>query len=121
MVKNFTLILLCQLTGEILTRCARLPVPGPVIGMVILFFILLRFKKCAPGLEKAGSVLLKYLPLFFVPAGVGVIVFFDLIRKSWAPITSALLIGTLITIAVSGLVMKLMVWHRGQGKKENLL
>lgn len=37
MLENLTIILLCQLIGEVITRMAKLPVPGPVLGMVILF------------------------------------------------------------------------------------
>lgn len=109
MLGSLTIILLCQLIGEIIARITRVPVPGPVIGMVILFCGLIAFQRNIPGeLETVGGFLLRYLALLFIPAGVGVITNLDLMRKSWAPISGAILIGTFITIAVTGVVMQLM-------------
>ena len=107
MLGNLTLILLCQLIGEIITKATKLPVPGPVIGMVILFCGLLFSKKMPAELESVAGFLHRYLPLLFVPAGVGVITNLDLMLRSWAPLAGAIIIGTATTIAVTGLVMQL--------------
>jgi holin-like protein len=109
-----TLILCCQLGGEIIARLAGLPIPGPVIGMVILFCGLVVRGGTPKGLEDSAGLLLRNLPLLFVPAGVGVIAYMDLLRKSWAAITGAIIIGTVLTIAVTGLVMQLL--NRQQAK-----
>lgn len=106
MLENLTIILLCQLIGEVITRMAKLPVPGPVLGMVILFSGLMIRNKMPQELESVGGFLLRYLSLLFVPAGVGVITNLDLLVKSWAPIAGAIIIGTMVTIAVTGLVMQ---------------
>lgn len=111
MLFHITLLLTCQLAGEVIARLAGLPVPGPVIGMVILFLGLvvrgLVSQKAAPdGLERLGRGLLAHLSLLFVPAGVGVMLHLDLIAVEWAPISAALIASTLVTIAVTGLVMK---------------
>lgn len=105
MLSALTLILSCQLAGELITRFAGLPVPGPVAGMVILF-ALLAIKGSVP--EDIGAVadsLLKHLALLFVPAGVGVMAHFGLLGQDWLPISVALVGSTLATIAVTGLVM----------------
>jgi holin-like protein len=107
-LKYLTLILCCQLVGEIITKVARLPIPGPVIGMVLLFCGLVLHRKIPSELDEAGGLLLRYLPLLFVPAGVGVITYLDLLVKSWAPIAAAILIGTVLTIAVTGIVMQFL-------------
>ena len=107
MLGSLTLILLCQLIGEIITKITKLPVPGPVIGMVILFCGLALYPRKIPtDLETAGGFLLRYLALLFVPAGVGVITNLDLLMRSWAPIAGAVIIGTIVTIAVTGVVMR---------------
>lgn len=108
MLKYLTLILFCQLVGEIITCLTKMPIPGPVIGMVILFCWLVVHRKIPSELEEAGGLLLRYLPLLFVPAGVGVIVYLDLLIKSWMPIAAAILIGTVLTIAVTGAVMQFL-------------
>tara|TARA_R110002020_G_scaffold48855_12_gene139612 strand:- start:16179 stop:16547 length:369 start_codon:yes stop_codon:yes gene_type:complete len=105
MLSALTLILTCQLAGELITRFLGLPVPGPVAGMVILF-ALLAIKGTVP--DAIGAVadgLLKNLALLFVPAGVGVMAHFGLLGQDWLPISVALIGSTLMTIAVTALVM----------------
>jgi len=108
MLAYLTLILVCQLIGEIITRVTKLPISGPVIGMVILFCWLVLRRKMPSDLEKVGSFLLRHLPLLFVPAGVGIITHLDFLARSWAPIAAAILIGTVLTIAVTGAVMRFL-------------
>jgi holin-like protein len=106
MLESVTVILLCQLIGEIITRMTKIPVPGPVIGMVLLFCALNFCRRAVPAdVEKVGGLLLRYLALLFVPAGVGVITNMNLVLKSWVPITAVLTIGTFVTIAVTGVMM----------------
>jgi len=105
MLSALTLILTCQLAGELITRFLGLPVPGPVAGMVILF-ALLALKGAVP--EDVGAVadgLLRNLALLFVPAGVGIMAHLGLIGQDWLPISVAVVGSTLATIAVTGLIM----------------
>lgn len=106
MVGYFTLILLCQLAGEVFVKVTDTPVPGPVIGMVILFAGLYWRDRLPVELEATADVLHRNLALFFVPAGVGIITNLDLMAKSWAPLAGAILLGTAVTIGVTGLVMQ---------------
>lgn len=108
MLRYLTLIFTCQLAGEIITRLAKLPIPGPVIGMVLLFCWLMARQKMPSDLETTGGFLLRHLPLLFVPAGVGVINYLDLLARSWMPIAAAILIGTVLTIAATGAVMQFL-------------
>lgn len=106
MLGPLTVILLCQLVGEIIAKAGGLPIPGPVIGMVILFCGLVLRGNLSPELETVTGFLHRYLPLLFVPAGVGVITSLDLLARSWVPLAGAIVIGTAVTIAVTGLVMQ---------------
>lgn len=112
-----TLILLCQLAGEIVAKLARLPVPGPVIGMVILFCGLLIRGRLPEGLEASGGFLLKTLPLLFVPAGVGIVTQFDVLTRSFAAFAGAIVIGTALTIALTGVVMQRAMRRGTRGKE----
>jgi holin-like protein len=100
-----TLLLVCQLAGEVVTRLLGLPVPGPVVGMVILFLGLALRGRVPEELERVGAGLLSHLSLLFVPAGVGVMIHLPLIAEEWLPISAALILSTLATIALTGLVM----------------
>ncbi|MBL8838865.1 MAG: CidA/LrgA family protein [Alphaproteobacteria bacterium] len=106
MLGFLTLLLVCQLAGEVLVRLAGAPVPGPVVGMALLFAGLAVRGGVPAGLQTLAGGLLQHLSLLFVPAGVGVILHLRLIADEWPAITAALLISTVATIAVTALVMR---------------
>ena len=112
-----TVILACQLAGELIVKAAGLPVPGPVGGMVILFCGLLIRRGIPDGLQKVGDALLANLSLLFVPAGVGVMLHARLIGKDWLPISVALIVSTALTIAVTAL---LMAWLNRLGARHEV-
>ena len=73
MLQGFAVLLLFQLVGEVLERVASLPVPGPVVGMVLLLVALEAGLPGQDDLRTASSAALAFLSLLFVPAGVGII------------------------------------------------
>jgi holin-like protein len=108
MIFYLTLIFACQLAGELLKAALDLPVPGPVIGMVILFVGLVIKGGIPEELAKVGDAFLGNLSLLFVPAGVGVMLHIALIGEQALPITLALVGSTLATIAVTAMVMSFL-------------
>ena len=106
MLRYLTVLLLCQLSGEIIVTALLLPIPGPVLGMLLLFLALVVRRRRSPGLEGFTRGLLQHLGLMFVPAGVGVILHLELLAQAWLPIGGALLFGTAITIVVTGWLMQ---------------
>jgi holin-like protein len=102
MLQGLTLIFICQLAGEALVRLLGVPFPGPVAGMVILLFGLVVGGGPPEGLRRAGQGLLAYLPLFFVPAGVGLIAHGERLRADWFPILLAIIGSTLLTMVLVG-------------------
>lgn len=105
MIFYLTLILSCQLAGELVTVALDLPVPGPVMGMVILFVGLLMKGGIPKPLALVGDTFLSNLSLLFVPAGVGVMLHVALIGEQVLAITLALVVSTLVTIAVTAVIM----------------
>ena len=105
MLSALTLILTCQLAGELITRFLGLPLPGPVAGMALLFALLAVKGSIPPEVGAVSDTLLKHLALLFVPAGVGVMAHFDLLGQDWLPISVALVGSTLATIAITALMM----------------
>jgi putative effector of murein hydrolase LrgA (UPF0299 family) len=108
MLGFFTLLLVCQLVGEAIVAATGIPVPGPVVGMAILFAGLLIRGGIPEGLAVTADTLLTHLSLLFVPAGVGVMVHARLIGTEILPITVSLVVSTLLTIAVTALLMRLL-------------
>lgn len=108
LINGMTLLLIYQLVGEVSVRLLALPVPGPVMGMVMLFLTLMIRGRVVKTVEPASSALLSHLSLLFVPAGVGLIVHFNRLGSEWLPIGVTLLLSTIITMAVTALVMQWM-------------
>ena len=114
MIGALTTLLVCQLAGEILVRTLHLPVPGPVIGMVLLFAALvLRGRPVPPALGATADALLGNLGLLFVPAGVGVVLYLPLLARDWAPISLAVVAGTLLGIAATGRLAQALLRRLG--------
>jgi holin-like protein len=110
MIASLSLILLCQLAGEVFVRGLALPMPGPVVGLLLLLVLLLardRFKVLArgplqqDGVENASRNLLAHLSLLFVPAGVGVVQKLDLIAEHGIAIIVILAVSVVVTLLVT--------------------
>lgn len=112
MIGAITALLVCQLAGELLSRGLHLPVPGPVLGMILLLIgLLARDREGQPpaALDEVANALLGNLGLLFVPAGVGVVLYGPLLARNWAPIAMAVLVGTVAAIGFTGwLAQKLL-------------
>lgn len=98
------LLLAFQLLGEALRLGFGLPLPGPVIGMAALFAALAIRGATPAGLEKTADGLLANLGLFFVPAGVGVMLHLALLAAEWPALLTALVASTAIGVVVAGVV-----------------
>ncbi|MDA3870652.1 MAG: CidA/LrgA family protein [Gammaproteobacteria bacterium] len=104
-LNGITLLLIYQLAGEISVLLLRIPVPGPVLGMIMLFITLVWRGRSSTSLDSASTALLSHLSLLFVPAGVGMMVHFDRIINEWLPISIALILSTIITMAATVAIM----------------
>jgi holin-like protein len=114
MVRGLTLLLLFQLCGEFISRVLDLPLPGNVLGMGLLLLALMIKLVDIKWFEEAAEMLLSNMALFFVPAGVGVMVYGDLIAAEWLPISVATVLSTFVVMAVTGkLAQKLETPEKG--------
>ena len=97
-----SLLLVYQLVGELLVRLFSLTLPGPVLGMALLFLTLLVRGKVSQELRSGTSSLLQHLSLLFVPAGVGVVVHLQRVADEWLPIVAATLFSTIAVLLLTG-------------------
>ena len=109
MLVGITLLLCYQLVGEVLVMALGLPLPGPVLGMLLLLVTLVLRTSTAATVEAPAEGLLGHLSLLFVPAGVGVMVHAQRLGGEWLPILVALLVSTLLTLLAVALTMRAMV------------
>jgi len=108
MIIGLTVILLCQLLGEVVARGLGWPLPGPVLGMLfLLVFLSLRdsVTKKVPELGKTldstGKGLLAHLSLLFIPASVGVVQRLDVLADYGTGLAVALVASTFVTLVVT--------------------
>ena len=108
MLECFLLLLACQAAGELVRALTGLPLSGAVIGMVLLFVGLVITRNVPAGLQQVTSTILQHLSLLFVPAAVGVMLHLSLLREEWFAITAALIGSTVLTVILTGAVMRLL-------------
>ena len=108
MIVSLTIILLCQLLGEVVARGFGWPLPGPVLGMLfLLVFLSLRDRvrakvpEFARALDSTGQGLLAHLSLLFIPASVGVIQRLDVLADYGVGLGVALVVSTFVTLVVT--------------------
>ena len=106
MTTALTLLLLCQLAGEAAARLFGLSIPGPVLGMLLLFALLLARARLLEAVREPALGLLRHLSLLFVPAGVGLMRHFGRIRAELLAIGAAVVVSTVLTLAVTALVFQ---------------
>ena len=98
MIEEVARVVLCLAVGEVLARAATLPIPGAVIGLVLLYANLSWLGRVPDSLGSLADGILKNLGLLFVPAGVGIVAYLNLLRSDLAAIVAAILVGTVATI-----------------------
>ena len=111
MLPALTLLLVLQLAGEAVVQWFSLPVPGPVLGLLLLFALLLVRRRIDDGLRQTANTLLQHLSLFFVPAGVGVMVHLARVADEWLALGVALVASTLLSMAATALTLQFFLRH----------
>ena len=109
MVHAFALLLVFQLAGEVAAQGLHLPVPGPLIGMLLLFAALLVRGRLPETLRDAANALLRNLMLLFIPAVTGVMMYFDRIAREALPFLAACILGAALTLAATALALQWML------------
>lgn len=116
MINALTLLLLCQLAGEIVVRGLGIAFPGPVLGMGLIFVGLSIAGRSWRDLDAVTDGILKNLSLLFVPAAVGVMQQAGLIAANWLALAAALITSTLLTLTVTVLTFRAVARRVGDAR-----
>jgi holin-like protein len=114
MIGSMAALLLFQLAGEIIVRLTGAPLPGPVLGMILLFVALLGRGSTPRVFGATSRGLLDYLALLFVPAGVGIITHLSRVADEWLAIAITLVASTALAILVTGFTLQALTHRRGR-------
>ena len=118
MILHLTALLAFQLAGELISRGLALPIPGPVIGMALIFIFFLTVPKAAQAILPTAQGLLAHLSLLFVPAGVGITRHLDRMGEDGPAIAAALILSTIAAIALGALAFQAVARLVGSGEDE---
>ena len=78
-----------------------IPLPSSILGIIICCFYCIALKGIPPSLELAGTILLKYMPLFFIPLIVGIPLYWMELQNAWLICLVALVVSTVISMIVT--------------------
>ena len=108
MLKGITILVAFQLIGEVVAASFRLPISGPIIGMVLLLMWMHGNGGIDNSLSSAADGLLANMAILFVPVGVGAMDYAGVLQRHWLVVAIAIMFGTATTIATTALAAKLL-------------
>lgn len=105
---GFTLLLVYQVLGEAIARLFALDLPGPVIGLMLLWPSLW-IDWIREQVSAVAGFLLSNLSLLFIPVGVGVILHLEALSTIWWQIAVALLVSTILGLIATVLLLRVLI------------
>lgn len=109
----FTICWISQIVEAVLP----FPFPASVIGMVLLLILLLVRALKVDHIREKSDFLLSNMAFFFIPAGVSIINYFDILAGSLVPLLVICLVSTLLTFAVTAWAVQLTRYLMDRRKK----
>lgn len=117
--REVLIILGIYLLGELLSSLLHLPIPGNILGMVILFILLCTKVIKVDNISNVTNFLLDHLAFFFIPAGVGLMTSIGIIKSTWWQLLVVCISTTIIIIGVTGIIVQI-ISRRTKEKTFNL-
>ena len=109
MARQFFIIFGCLAIGEFIVWLTGIKLPSSIIGMLALT-ALLKFKIVElPWVQKLSEFLISNLGFFFVPPGVAIMLYLDLIQKEFIPIILATVVSTICVLIATGQAHQLVI------------
>ena len=118
-VKEFGIILIVSLVGELLNYFLPLPVPASIYGLVLMFLCLMLGIIKLSDVHDTACFLIEIMPLMFIPAAVGLLETWDVIAPAWLEYVAVTVLSTWIVMIISGKVTQSVIRHRKKGVQEN--
>ena len=119
MLREFMIIFLINYVGILLSKILHLPLPGTILSLLLLFFML-QFKVLKlEKIENAGNFLLLNMTIFFMPPTVKIIDSYELLEKDLFKIIVIIIVSTFLTMGITGKVVQLMIDFKERKEKNN--
>ncbi|MCG8710481.1 CidA/LrgA family protein [Brenneria sp. 4F2] len=107
-LRAFALIYLCLYAGNAISALLPIVIPGSIIGMLILFALLASQILPSDWVKPGCHLFIRHMAMLFVPIGVGVMNYYDLLSQQFGPIVISCLVSTFFVMLVVGFSTQLM-------------
>ena len=111
---TFVVLLIFLAIGEFISAYFKLTIPGNVIGMILLTAALLLKIVKISSIEKYSNKLLEQLGLYFVPTGVGLVLYLKYISSNWLPLVASTIGSTIAVLWISSMMAVLLEKKEGE-------
>lgn len=101
-LRSFALIYACLYVGIFIATLLPIAIPGSIIGMLIMFTLLALQILPANWVKPSSHLMIRYMALLFVPIGVGVMQYYDVLKAQFGPIVISCLVSTLAVMVIVG-------------------
>ncbi|SFU54156.1 holin-like protein [Clostridium sp. DSM 8431] len=95
--------------GDLISKVCALPIPGNIVGMLILLILLCTKVVKVEQVETTSNFLLDHLAFFFIPAGVQLMESFGVVKDTWIRLIIICVLTTIITMGSTGVIVQLVV------------
>lgn len=119
MIRQLAIICGCLAAGEFIIWLTGIPLPSSIVGMIILTLSLKLGIVKLEWVQNVSEALVSNIGFFFVPPGVAVMLYFDVIKAEFWPIVTATVVSTILVLAVTGWVHQLFGKKDFENKPEN--
>lgn len=109
LLREMLIILAIYFVSEFISKSLHLPIPGNILGMLILLFLLCTKVVKVEMIDKVSTFLLDHLAFFFIPAGVGIITAYNVLRGNAIKLLIVAIVSTFIIMAISGVVVQWVI------------
>lgn len=116
-LKQFTIILLISFLGEVLHYIIPLLIPASIYGLVLMLLALCTGVVKLSSVRETGKFLVDIMPVMFIPAAVGLLESWGILKPVWLPVAVITVVSTVVVMVVSGLVSQLVMRRGEKGER----
>lgn len=119
-VKQFLIIIVISFVGELCNQLLPLPIPASIYGLMILFVALMTGVIKLEAVKETGKFLIEIMPIMFIPAAVGLLESWGILKPIWIPVVGITIVTTVLVMAVSGRVTQLVIRYSKKSEENEV-
>ena len=124
-IRQFLIILFISFLGEVLNYLIPLPIPASIYGILLMFLALELHIIPLSAVRETGRFLIEIMPVMFIPAAVGLLNAWGILKPNWLIYTVIMFATTFIVMILSGRITQAVIRHgkkkEGEGAEEDIV